>query len=113
MHVPPTPGVFTINIGDMMMRWTNAQCNARSTLPCTRRASYCVWCTTDSSTIHRVINISNVDRYSIPFFFNPNLETEIKCLPGCEDADGSAKNAPPGVCKDILEDFYRKAGLVV
>jgi len=88
IHVPPTPGVYTINIGDMMMRWTNARY---------------------TSTIHRVINISNIDRYSVPFFFNPSLDTTIECLPQCK-ADRTPEE--PVLCKEVLEDFYIRAGLL-
>ena len=88
VHVPPTPGVFTVNIGDMMMRWTNDRY---------------------SSTIHRVINLSNRDRFSVPFFFNPTLETEVACLETCR-SDKEPKE--PVVSKDVLEDFYRRAGYI-
>jgi len=31
-----------------------------------------------------VIIISNIDRFSVPFFFNPNLDTVVQCLESCE-----------------------------
>jgi len=88
VHVPPTAGLFTVNIGDMMMRWTNDRY---------------------SSTVHRVINLSNRDRFSVPFFFNPNLETEVVCLPTCE---GDKEPKEPVVARDVLEDFYTRAGFL-
>lgn len=39
-----------------------------------------------TSNMHRVINKSGKDRYSIPFFFSGNPEYVFDCLPGCEDA---------------------------
>ncbi|MBM3646277.1 MAG: isopenicillin N synthase family oxygenase [Alphaproteobacteria bacterium] len=59
--VPAIPGTFIINIGDALARWTNDQFN---------------------STPHRVINPSTErPRYSIGYFFDPSLGTEVRCLP--------------------------------
>jgi isopenicillin N synthase-like dioxygenase len=58
----PIPGTFVVNIGEMMARWTND-----------------IFC----ATPHRVINRSQRDRYSIPFFFGPNYDAEIACLSPC------------------------------
>jgi isopenicillin N synthase-like dioxygenase len=58
----PIPGAFVVNIGDQMSRWTNDLFR---------------------STIHRAVNVSGRERYSIPFFFGPNPDAVIEALPGC------------------------------
>lgn len=56
LDVSPIPGAFILNTGDMMRRISNNRLIA---------------------TPHRVINISGKERYSIPFFFEPDLEAQI------------------------------------
>jgi isopenicillin N synthase-like dioxygenase len=76
--VPLVEGGFVINIGDLLMRWTNDR-----------------WV----STLHRVVNPpeavrSNVDRMSIAFFFTPNHDVEVRCLESCMGARNPARYAP-------------------
>jgi isopenicillin N synthase-like dioxygenase len=64
MDVPPVPGAFIINIGDLMARWTNDR-----------------WV----STVHRVANPANAAeararRQSFAFFHQPNWFAEIVSL---------------------------------
>ena len=64
MDVPPVPGAFIINIGDLMARWTNDR-----------------WV----STVHRVANPTNPEeararRQSFAFFHQPNWFAEITSL---------------------------------
>lgn len=61
---PPIPDTFVINVGDMMARWTNN-----------------LFC----STLHRVINQSGKERYSMPLFFGPDYDTLISPLASCVD----------------------------
>ena len=56
---PTIPGAFLINIGHMIQRWTNDYYRA---------------------TIHRVISPKNENRCSLPFFFEPNLDTIVSPL---------------------------------
>lgn len=73
ISAPPIAGAFVCNIGDCLMRWTND--------------AYV-------STPHRVVNASGRERYSIPFFFDPNPDAEIVCLPTCQSA-GNPPRYPP------------------
>lgn len=70
IHYPPFEGGFVINIGDMMARWSNDR--------------YC-------STPHRVINPEGKERYSSPFFVEPNFDTDIYCLQGCTTPENPPK----------------------
>lgn len=59
---PPIAHTFVVNVADMLARWSNDR-----------------WL----STPHRVRNVSGRDRYSVPFFWDTGLDSEIACLPTC------------------------------
>lgn len=76
--VPPVPGAFVINIGDLMALWTNDR-----------------WV----STMHRVVNPPPDQggmerRQSLAFFHQPNWFAEIACLPSCLSPGAEPKYAP-------------------
>lgn len=73
IEAPPIPGTFIINIGDMMMRWTNDLF---------------------VSTPHRVLNTSGKKRYSMALFFAANHDTIVECLPTCKSDANPAKYPP-------------------
>lgn len=74
ISAPPVENTFVVNVGDILMRWTDDVL---------------------LSTPHRVRNVSGRDRYSIPFFFDPSMETVVERLPGING--GEAARWPP-VC---------------
>lgn len=76
--VPTIEDGFVINIGDLLMRWTNDR-----------------WV----STLHRVVNPPeevrrNVDRMSIAFFFNVDHDVEVRSLESCVGPRNPPRYAP-------------------
>ncbi|PHP65362.1 oxidoreductase [Zhengella mangrovi] len=86
IDAPPVPGAFVVNLGDMIARWTNDRYR---------------------STLHRVINTSGRERYSVPFFYSGNPDFEVACIPTCLAA-GEAPKYPPIRVEDHLMAMYRK-----
>jgi len=92
IDAPYIEGSFVVNIGDMMERWTNG---------------------IFSSTLHRVINTSGKDRYSLPFFFDPNFDADLTCLATCQGPDRPAKYPPTTGGQHLLDminatfDYHR------
>ncbi|KAI0699207.1 2OG-Fe-II oxygenase [Cytidiella melzeri] len=58
----PIPGTFVVNLGDQFARWTND---------------------VFKSTVHRAINRSGQERYSIPLFFGTDYDVKLEALPSC------------------------------
>ncbi len=82
--VPPSEDALTINVGDMMMWWTNGRY---------------------LSNLHRVRNTSGRERYSVPFFLNPDHDVVVEPLPEFVSKDGVAKFPPVHVATH-LSRFY-------
>ena len=81
---PLIPGTFLVNLGNMMKRWSNDRF---------------------LSTPHAVLNESGTDRYSIAFFYSPNIATRIECLPSCTGPDDPPRY-PPAIYGDLVLEFY-------
>ncbi len=60
INAPVIPGTFVCNIGDMLDRMTGGYYR---------------------STPHRVLNTAGRSRFSFPFFFDPNMEAEVRPIP--------------------------------
>jgi isopenicillin N synthase-like dioxygenase len=90
IDVATSPHTFVVNIGDLLMRWTNDR-----------------WL----STMHRVVNPpvaggAHGARLSIAFFNHPNYDVLIECLP----SQGPAKH-PPVLSGNYRDLKYAKTGL--
>ncbi len=78
IDVETRPEFFVVNIGDLMMRWTNDR-----------------WL----SNLHRVVNpppeiASTVSRISIGYFHQPNYDAVIECIPTCAGPGRPARYPP-------------------
>jgi len=86
VDAPPLTGSYIVNLGDMIARWTNDRYR---------------------STLHRVVNLSGRERYSVPFFFSGNPDEPVVCLPGCASIDAPALYAPTTVEGHLREMYAR------
>ncbi|MCU1763174.1 isopenicillin N synthase family oxygenase [Pseudomonas sp. 14P_8.1_Bac3] len=59
---PPVEGTFIVNIGDLVQTLTNDRY---------------------TSTMHRVVNTSGLERYSIPFFIDLDFDAVVAPVPTC------------------------------
>jgi isopenicillin N synthase-like dioxygenase len=73
LAAPPLPGSYLVNTGDTLNRWTNGRF---------------------LSTPHRASNKSGRERYAMPFFYDPNTDTMIECLPTCCGPDNPPRYKP-------------------
>jgi isopenicillin N synthase-like dioxygenase len=86
IDVPPQIGAFVVNVGDMFERWTNGKFR---------------------STVHRVIQpVRGKERYSVPFFFEPDFDAVVECLEVCRGEDGP--KYPPITAGRHLLNMYEK-----
>ncbi len=83
IDVAQEPRSFVVNAGDTLRRWSNDRFR---------------------STMHRAVNVTAGDRYAMPFFFDPRVDTVISCLPGCTDAEHPPLHEPL-VYRDYLTRF--------
>lgn len=86
-QVTPIPGAYVVNLGNMFMRWSNDLY---------------------ISNLHRVINKSGKERYSVPFFFSGHPDYVIDCLPNCRK-EGESKKYEPITVMDCVGGSYRES----
>jgi len=75
-------GGFVVNVADFLMRWTNG---------------------VYKSTVHRVVNRTREERYSVPFFFSVNYDQLVETLPSCISEDNPSKYPPIRAGDYVLE----------
>ena len=73
IEAPPIPDTFVINIGDLIQRLTND---------------------TYLANLHRVVNASGRERYSIPFFIDADYDAVFAPIAECVSAENPARYAP-------------------
>lgn len=76
-----------INLGNLMSRWTNEKYK---------------------SNVHRVINKSGSERYSIPLFVSGNPDFVVECISTCKGAQESAK-FPPVTVQEAVSAAYAES----
>lgn len=86
LQATPIPGSYVVNVGDMLSRWTNGR-----------------W----QSTPHLVRNISGGDRYSCPFFFDPDMDVVISALPSCVGPNNPPRFPPVRYGDYLMERLNR------
>ncbi|RSS63289.1 isopenicillin N synthase family oxygenase [Streptomyces sp. WAC06614] len=84
VDVPPMPGAFVVNLGELLEIATEGYLKA---------------------TDHRVVSPPGaVERYSVPFFYNPRLDAVIETVPGAYLAHA------PGVLHDANNPLHAEYG---
>ena len=86
IEAPPIPGTFVCNIGDLLNRWTNELL---------------------SSNLHRVINRSGNERFSMPVFFDPDPDAFINSKDFKQFANQPSSHSPIQV-SDYIDGKNRK-----
>lgn len=85
----PVANTYVVNLGDFISLWTN---------------------NTYRSTMHRVINASGRERYSVPFFVNGDPDFQISCIPSCLAA-GETSKFPPTTITEHFKAMFSKTYL--
>lgn len=92
IDIPVVDNAFSVNIGDLMMQWTNDK-----------------WI----STMHRVINpprdtAENSRRQSLIFFHQPNYDAMVECFPSCQSKENPAKYNPISSGDHLRNKFMKQ-----
>ena len=90
---PPVEGACVVNLGNLFEQWTNEKY---------------------LSNVHRVINKSGMERYSISFSYNGNPDFIIQCMETCREQLEDEKCAPISVEDYVRQkdkDIYGRVGI--
>ncbi|KAF4222149.1 hypothetical protein CNMCM8980_008569 [Aspergillus fumigatiaffinis] len=85
LDVEPVPGAYIVNLANVFARLTNENYK---------------------STLHRVINKSGLERYSIPFFFTGNPDYVFECLSRFRK-EGEPVKYPPATVHEVVGESVR------
>lgn len=77
----PVEGGIVVNVADFLMRWTNG---------------------IYKSTVHRVVNRTDKEQYSVPMFFSINYDEKVETLPSCVSEDNPSKFPPITAGKYVM-----------
>ena len=89
IDVPPIPGTFVVNLGDLSSTWTNDLY---------------------ASTLHRAANTATSSRIAVPFFVSPQGATVVRCLDTCQ-GPGNPPRYQPVVAEDYIRALTTRASL--
>lgn len=78
----PIEGGIVVNVADFLMRWTNG---------------------VYKSTVHRVVNRTAKERYSIALFYSINYDETVQTLPSCISEENPSKFPPITAGRYILD----------
>ena len=86
LQATPIRGSFVVNVAVMLAQWTTGR-----------------W----QSTPHLVRNLSGGDRYSCPYFFDPDMDAVISALPSCIGPDNPPRHPPVRYGDYLLDRLNR------
>lgn len=87
MQVPPSEDAYVVHVGDMLQMWTGGRLK---------------------SSVHRVLNGEERDRYSIVFFFDGNLDCPLTPLDEKDRIEGQEVPTVEGHMLKRMADSYGK-----
>lgn len=85
VDVKPNRDAYVVNVGDMLQMWTSGRYK---------------------SGLHRVVNRGENDRYSVPFFFDGNVECVLRPLDGGEVKGGGVPLTVEGHMRERFSSTY-------
>ena len=80
--VPHRPGALLVNLGTEAERWSNGRFRA---------------------TLHCVVNETGRERFSLPFFYEPNLDAAVAPLPGTVPPGAAPRYEPTTPAQRMLD----------
>jgi isopenicillin N synthase-like dioxygenase len=89
--VPFVEDSFIVNLGDLMMRWTND-----------------LWRSTEHRVVNPLRNDAASSRLSLVYFHQPNYDALAECIATCQNADNPPKYEPITSGDHLLSNFTKQ-----